>query len=60
MLIGITKRGDQVKIKPSSRDGFTLSLMAANGTGWAETAKTITEAKARAEQTLGKITWQKG
>ena len=57
MLIGTNKRGDQVKIKPASKDGFTLSLMAKNGTGWAEPARSISEAKAKAVQALGPLTW---
>ncbi len=56
-FIGTNKHGT-VKIKPSSAGHFTLSLIAQNGTGWAEPAQSIAEAKAKAEQSLGKVTWQ--
>ena len=58
MLVGTNKRGDQVKIKSTSRGNFTLSLVAKNGTGWAEPAHSLSEAKAKAEQALGPLCWQ--
>lgn len=56
-LTGTNKRGDKVKISPSTRGGFTLSLIAKNGTGWAAPVQTISEAKEKAEQALGPLTW---
>lgn len=56
-LIGTNKRGDKVKIKSVPEGGFTLSLIAANGTGWAMTVQTVVEAKAKAVQALGPLTW---
>lgn len=58
MIIGTNKRGDQVKIKSTSRGNFTLSLVTKNGTGWAEPAHSLSEAKAKAEKVLGPLSWQ--
>ena len=57
MLVGTNKRGDQVKIKSTTSGGYTLSLVAKNGTGWAEPAHTLSEAKAKAEKVLGPLCW---
>jgi hypothetical protein len=57
-FIGTNKRGDKVKISPIPEGGFTISLIAKNGTGWASPADTVVEAKAKAEQALGPLTWQ--
>ncbi len=56
-LIGTNKRGDKVKINPVPEGGFTLSLIAKNGTGWASPVQTVEEAKDKAEQAIGPLTW---
>ncbi|MEN6522833.1 MAG: hypothetical protein ABFD14_03825 [Anaerolineaceae bacterium] len=56
-IIGTNKRGAKVKINPTSGGGFTLSLIAKNGTGWAAPVQTIAEAKVKAELALGPLSW---
>lgn len=57
ILIGTNKRGDKVKISSTTGGGFTLSLIAKNGTGWAAPVQTLAEAKAKVEQALGPLSW---
>lgn len=57
-IIGTNKRGDKVKISPTSPGSFTLSLIAKNGTGWAAPVHSIAEGKAKAEQALGLLAWR--
>lgn len=57
-ITGTNKRGDMVKINPTSAGGFTLSLIAKNGTGWAAPAQSIADAKAKAEHALGPLIWR--
>ena len=60
MIIGKSKRGDTIKISTRSRDGqllITVSVIYSNGMGFAETAGSVDEAKAKCEQVLGAIAW---
>lgn len=59
-ITGTNKRGDSVKISSASEGVFTLSLITKNGTGWAAPVQSVAEAKAKAEQVLGRLAWTDG